>query len=242
MDALSIAAASGMRARLESLDMLANNLANAATAGFKGDREFYNLYISAEARMWPAPSVLPVIEKQWTDFTQGALAPTGNPLDLAIRGRGFFVVETAGGPLYTRNGHFRLAADGRLVTEEGYPLRLAGGGNLQAAPGGALEVTPEGEVKQEGAVLGRIEIVDFTNLAALVKRPGGYFAAPAGTPQPASGYEIRQGHLESSNVNPAEAAVRLVSVMRQFEMLQRAISLGSEMNRRAVEEVAKVGS
>jgi len=83
MDALTILAASGMRARMESLDMLANNLANAATAGYKGDREFYGLYTSAAALSPPgppgAPSALPVIERQWTDFSQGILNPTGNP-------------------------------------------------------------------------------------------------------------------------------------------------------------------
>src|ERR1700719_1069785 len=87
MDPLISAAASGIRARLESLDMLANNIANSSAPGFKADREFYGLYLSAEAADSPigtSPTTLPVIERQWTDFAQGSLMPTGNPLDLAL--------------------------------------------------------------------------------------------------------------------------------------------------------------
>src|ERR1041385_1912118 len=84
MDSLLISAASGMKARMESLDMLANNIANSGTVGFKTDREFYGIY----------QQELPVIEKQWTDFSQGALTPTGNPLDLALSGKGMFALNT----------------------------------------------------------------------------------------------------------------------------------------------------
>src|ERR1700739_1081221 len=102
MDPLTSAAASGMRARIESLDMLANNIANSSAPGFKADREFYNIYQSAEAAESPegtTPSVLPVIERQWTDFTQGSLTPTGNPLDVALAGEGFFVASSPSGRL-----------------------------------------------------------------------------------------------------------------------------------------------
>src|SRR5215472_17698966 len=98
MDPLLISAASGMRARMESLDMLANNIANAGTAGYKSDREFYSLYSTAEA-LADAPQVVegagtaPVIETHWIDFAQGPLSSTGNSLDLAIDGKGFFTVS-----------------------------------------------------------------------------------------------------------------------------------------------------
>jgi flagellar basal-body rod protein FlgF len=247
MDPISIAAASGLRARMESLDMLANNLANAATAGYKGDREFYSLYVSAEARPAQSPpgpvATLPVIERQWTDFSQGTLVATGNPLDLAISGRGFFSVNGPAGPLYTRNGSFQLSASGVLTTMEGYTVRVTGGGTLQAVSSSPLEVSPDGVVRQDGGVLGQLEVVDFQELSALNKRGANYFASRAGVaPAAASDVEVRQGRLESSNVGSAEGAVRLVNVIRQFEMLQRAITLGAEMNRRAVEEVARIGS
>ncbi|MCL6544844.1 MAG: flagellar hook basal-body protein [Bryobacteraceae bacterium] len=245
MDSLTIAAASGLRARMESLDMLANNLANASTPGFKVDREFYSLYVSPDAldpfSFNGYPTTLPLIDRPWTDFRPGTIEMTGNPFHLAISGRGFFAVEGPAGPIYTRNGIFRLSPDGVLVTQAGYPVRRAGGGRIQANGGAPLEVRPDGTVYQGGAELGRIEIADFANLADLRKLPAGYFAAPPGvTPSPAAA-QLGQGRLESSNASAAEGAVRLVSVLRQFEMLQKAITLGAEMNRKAVEEVARVG-
>jgi len=243
MDNLTIAAASGMRARMESLDMLANNLANTETGGYKTDREFYNLYLSAEAdggENEPVPT-LPVVERPWTDFSQGTLRPTGNASDLALSGRGFFAVDGPAGSLFTRNGSFRVSPSGSLVTEEGYPVRTVGGGNLKIGPAGPLDVSPDGTVSQNGQTLGRLEIADFSDPGSLVKQGSSYFRSPA-APQPAKGTEVAQGRLEGSNVSAAESAVRLVAVMRQFEMLQKAAALGTQMNRESVEEVARVAS
>src|SRR5580704_18425517 len=124
MDQLSVLAASGLRARMQSLDLVANNIANASTGGYKGDSEFYSLFASeaASADALDPPSTAPMIERQWTDFSQGLLQPTNNPLDFGISGKGFFVVQSPSGPLYTRNGNFRFDTKGQLVTGEGYPL------------------------------------------------------------------------------------------------------------------------
>ncbi|MFN3322182.1 MAG: flagellar hook-basal body protein [Bryobacteraceae bacterium] len=251
MDSLMISAASGMRARIESLEMLANNMANATSAGYKSDREAYNLYVSFEAieaaRMGLSPdaTTAPVIERQWTDFSQGTLTPTGNPLDLALSGKGFFAVTGPQGPLYTRNGSFRLSAEGVLENQHGYPVRSATGEPgrpIVLDPALPVEVGPDGVVQQNGVVIDRIELVDFAGPEALAKREGVYFHAPdpqAAQPGPAAA-QVQQGRLETANVGPAETAVRLVNVMRQFEMLHKAVTMAGEMNRRAVEEVAKV--
>src|SRR5207302_9094869 len=102
----------------------------------------------------------------------------------------------------------------------------------------------DGTVTQDGAFVGRLEVADFTSTAGLAKQGSNYFRVidPAQKPVISSDTTVEQGHLEASNTGTADSAVRLVSVMRQFEMLQKAVSLGAEMNRRAVEEVAKVGS
>lgn len=241
MDALTMAAASGMKARMESLDMLANNIANSSTAGFKADREFYSLYMSEAATAapdGPAPTEAPLIERRWTDFSQGSLLSTNNPLDLAISGKGFFVVESPSGPLGTRSGNFHWKA-GSLETVEGHRLRILrpDGTQAQLDPEKAVDVSPTGVVQQGGQEMGRIQITELDNTSAASKLGNTYFKID--NPKPVA-TEIRQGALESSNVPVAESAVRLVSVMRQFEMLQRALTLGSEMNRKAVEEVAKV--
>lgn len=227
---------------MESLDLLANNIANASTGGYKADREFYSLYIAPEAAGNDDLSTMPLIERPWVDHAQGALHSTGNPLDVAISGKGFFAVTGPSGPLYTRNGNFRLAADGKLTSSDGYPVRDTQGAALMLQPTRPLEISGDGTITQDGVVAGKLELVDFTSTAGLSKQGSTYFriSDPALRPTAAPGTTLEQGHLESSNTGSAEAAVRLLGVMRQFEMLQKAVSLGGEMNKRAIEEVAKV--
>lgn len=250
MDALTISAASGMKARMESLEMLANNLANQSAAGYKADREFYSLYMAPEAleatgeEASSGPPVLPVIDRHWTDFSQGTLVPTGVATHLAISGRGFFVVDGPGGRLYTRNGNFHLSPAGELLTEQGYRVLDEAGRPVRLDGSRSFEVSGEGAIRQEEALVAALAVVDFADPAVLAKHEGTYFRAVVteAAPKRASGFAIHQGRLESSNVAPAEGAVRLVSLMRQFEMLSRAVAVASEMSRKAVEEVARVGS
>jgi flagellar basal body rod protein FlgG len=131
---------------------------------------------------------------------------------------------------------------GVVATQEGYALRLTDGQPLRIGPG-SFEVTPDGMVRQGQQPLGRLEIADFpqgglTKQGATLFRP----ADPALKPGPAAGTEVHQGKLETANVSSAESAVRLVGLMRQFESLQKAIGIGADMNRKAIEEVARVGS
>ena len=243
MDPLTATAASGLRARMESLDLLANNVANASTGGYKADREFYSLYVAPEAQDNDPNSTMPVIQKPWVDFSQGDVHSTGSPLDVALTGKGFFSVQSPGGPLYTRNGSFRLAADGKLVTSEGYAVQTSKGSALTVKSSRPIEISSDGTVTQDGTVIGQLGVVDFTSSAGLSKQGGNYFRVvdPAVRPTVPAGTVVEQGKLEASNSGAAEAAVRLIGVMRQFEMLQKAVSLSNDMNRRAVEEVAKVG-
>ena len=244
MDPLLTAAASGMRARLEALDLAANNIANAGTTGFKLDRESYNLYTAPEASdpESPAPSTLPVIERNWTDFSQGTLTETGNPLDLAISGPGFFAVNGTGSTLYTRNGSFRLSAAGVVTTADGYAVRDAGGGTIRLQPNLPFEIAPDGTVKQAGVDAGRVAVVEFDQPQALAKFGRNYFqtADRAAAPTPAAASQVEQGKVETSNVAAPESAVRLIGLMRQFEMLQKAINMDGQMARQAIEQVAKV--
>jgi flagellar basal body rod protein FlgG len=242
MDPMTAIAASGLRARMESLDLLANNIANASTGGYKADREFYSLYTAPEATGNGTLSTMPLIERPWVDHAQGVLHTTGNPLDVAISGKGFFAVNGPSGPLYTRNGNFRLSADGKLTAPDGYPVRSSQGAALTLQATRPMEISNDGTVTQDGVVAGKLEIVDFTSTAGLSKQGSNYFRVtdPAVRPVVPTETSVEQGHLEESNTGSAEGAVRLVSVMRQFEMLQKAVSLGAEMNKRAIEEVAKV--
>jgi len=247
MDPLTSAAASGIRARIESLDMLANNIANASAPGFKSDREYFGLYLSEEAAQSPDgtnPATLPVIERQWTDFSQGSITPTGNPLDLALNGKGFFVANAASGPVFTRSGSFHISSQGTLETAEGYPVQGQDGKPIPLDPSKPVEITPDGTVRQDGQEVGQIAVVNFADPSALAKRGSNYFWIDVSKmqPAPASQVEVQQGRIEAGNSQPAESAVRLVNVLRQFESLQKAMAIGNEMNRQAVQEVAKVTS
>ncbi|MGP8243193.1 MAG: flagellar hook-basal body protein [Bryobacteraceae bacterium] len=252
MDSLTIAAASGLQSRIESLDLLANNLANSATSGYKSDQEFYGLFsagVAAGAGDDPV-STLPVIQRQWTDFSQGTLQVTGNSLDVAINGRGFLVVNGPSGPLYTRNGSLQVLASGELATADGYTLQTAPsaqkptGGTIQVSSGKPIEISTDGTVTQEGQALGQIQVVDFASTASLAKMGNTCFrnTDPKNVPAAATGAEVEQGKIEGSNVPVAQAAMRLVGVMRQFEMLQKAIGVSSDMDMKSIQEVARVSS
>ncbi len=246
MDAITALAASGMRSRMESLDIIANNLANAGAPGFKADREFHSLYLSEEASASARgsdPMVEPVTERHWTDFAQGSLSTTDNPLNVAIGGKGFFSVDSPSGILFTRDGSFRMSAQGVLQTQEAYPIRGKDGKPIQVDPGKTLEIAPDGSIRQDGLDVAQLDVVDFADVHALSKHGQNYFQLSSNDLKPiaASNAEILQGKLESANFQPAESAVRLITVMRQFESLQKAISLGMDMNRKTIEDVARVG-
>jgi flagellar basal body rod protein FlgG len=244
MDPLTTAAASGLQARIDSLDMLANNLANTGSTGFKADREFYGSYLAPQLASEADPIVgqSPVVQRHWTDFTQGSLAPTGNATDVALSGSGFFTVNGPKGTLYTRSGSFHLDGQGTLVTNEGYSVRMTGGGTLTVQGPEPISIGKDGTVSQGSSVLGQFELADFRDPHTLLKFGYTYFqtADPKAQPDQLSTAEIEQARLEQANASPAESAARMMTLMRNFEMLQHAIKLGTEMNRHAVEEVARV--
>jgi flagellar basal-body rod protein FlgF len=248
MDPLTITAASGLRSRMEALDLLANNMANSSTAGYKADRESYNTYRSEAAslaanlhgvRLQP---LSPVVEEQWIDLTQGTLTQTGNPHDVAIAGPGFLVVDGPGGPLLSRGGSLTVGTDGRLTTPEGYEVVTVEDKRIRADPLVPVHVGPDGVVQQRDVPIGQIKLVQPPPVEALNRRQGAYFAVDPGIVEklPPAASELRQGSLESSNLGPAEASIRLVQVLRQFESLQKAMQISGEMNRRAADEIARV--
>jgi flagellar basal-body rod protein FlgF len=243
MDPVAVAAASGLHSRMEALDMLSNNLANSTTSGFKLDREFYSLF-QTEAGQGLQGSTLPVIQKQWTDFQQGLLQPTGNSLDLALSGKGFFAANGPSGTLYTRNGSFKLSPAGVLTTIDGYPVRAAGGSTIQTQGEAPLDISQDGTVSQAGQVLGQIELDNFADPNVLTKMGNSYFklSNPKIQPTAATDVTVEQGKIEASNVVAAESSVRLVDLMRQYEMLQKAVTMSANMNKKATDEVARVGA
>jgi flagellar basal-body rod protein FlgF len=242
MDSITALAASGLRSRMESLEMLANNIANAGTQGYKADREFYGLYQSELDEQAAQGTTMPNIQHAWIDFSQGTLQATGNGTDLALQGSGFFTVAGPSGNLYTRNGSFHLSTTGTLETAEGYDVLDRGGKPIQLDAAKSFSVDSAGIIRQGGEDVAELGVVEFKSPNTMSKVGRNLFRQTDTKDKPtlATSTQVVQGQVETSNVSPADGAVRLVSVTRQYEMLQKAVTLTGEMNRHAIEEVAKV--
>src|SRR5262249_19537942 len=155
-------------------------------------------------------TTLPVIERSWTDYGQGTIIGTGNQADVAISGRGFFIADAPGGPVYTRNGGFTLSIAGRLETREGYPVRSRDGNSIQLDGMQPFEIDRSGVVRQHGQVVSQLAVVDFDSFEALGKQGSTYFRllSEGAKPVPAVKAEVLQGRLEHANSTPVESAVR----------------------------------
>ena len=248
MDPLTITAAAGMRARLESLDLLANNISNTSAPGFKADRERFSLYLSQESVAAQdlgegvAQPFSPVIESHWTDTTQGEMRSTGSPVDLALSGKGYFQMKGVDGPLFSRDGRFTITRDGKLLTESGNEFTGSDGKPIQVDPALPVAVDPDGTVRQQNLAVGRLKIVDWPAEVSSQKLGAGTFQLDSQSLSSLmnSSAQVHQGYQEQSNLSPAEASVRLIETLRQFESLNKAAQSGEEMNRHSVEEVARV--
>lgn len=234
------AALSGLRTRMEQLDRLAADIANAKTAGYKAERVTTNAAerpdfgkaLQAAVDVTPGPGHL--------DFRPGSLERTGRDLDFAIEGRGFFVIDTPQGPRYTRNGNFSLAADGTVTTADGHPVQSTTG-PLKVGRGGAITVADDGTVSVGAQSAGKLRIVDFGDYTELQREDLGRFRAPsAATAGDASGATVRAGTLEASNVSVVDRMVALTEVARGFEALQRGLNiLSTELDGRAITELGR---
>ncbi|MBI3451775.1 MAG: flagellar hook-basal body complex protein [Rhodospirillales bacterium] len=175
------------------------------------------------------------------DTSSGSLRQTGNPLDLAINGPGYFVVEGATGPRYTRDGHFRTDANGRLITNEGLAVLDESSRPITIRPGETrIEITRSGRVMTESGEAGRIRLVGFTNEQSLRKIGTGLYASDA-DPIPADPKtDIRQGMVEDSNVQPVVEMTRMIEVLRRYQSAQRMIENEDERARRAIEKLTRV--
>jgi len=238
------AAAAGLKAQGQALEVAAHNLANINTTGFRGQQTTFQSLLALARPAVSNPFTLAtnnygVLEGAQLDLTAGTLTTTGNPLDVGIEGRGFFVIDTPRGTRYTRNGSFQVAASGELMTAAGDAVQGTTG-RIQVPPG-QVTISPDGTVSVNGTIAGQIRLADFPAGTRLVSEGGTLLSAPAGSEQPAANSALRQAALESSNVNAIGSVTTLIGVQREFEMLGRAMSLfDTEFNHIAASELAKV--
>jgi flagellar basal-body rod protein FlgF/flagellar basal-body rod protein FlgG len=244
MDSGFYSAFTGLAARMQSLDLVANNLANVNTAGYKSQKEFYRAFTSSLNNEWLTPvnkaiNDYGLIGGARMDLTAGSMQPTGNDTDMAIDGSAFFSVKTKSGVRYTRNGNFSLNTQRQLIDPQGN-LLLGEDGPIQI-PTGKMTVSTDGTISVDGALVAKLKIVNFAPGTTLTPEGNTDFTAPPAAEKPAPDSNVRQGVLESSNSDPISSAVALIDLQRNAEMMQRALSIfNTDFNQTAVQELPKV--
>jgi flagellar basal-body rod protein FlgF/flagellar basal-body rod protein FlgG len=244
MDSGYYAACTALVSRTEALDTIANNLANASTVGYRAQRNVFSSVLAeannaSDSPLNQAMNSFGVLSGTTLDQSQGALQKTGNNLDLAIQGSGFFVVQTPNGPMYTRNGGFQVSSKGQLITGSGDPV-MGSSGTITMPPG-EVSISADGTISSNGAVAGKLKLVQFAPGTNLTSAGETYYSAPPKTEIPATDSTIKQGMLESSNVNPVASMVELITAQRSAEMMQRALSMfNSEMDKTATQDLPKI--
>ena len=261
-------AVSGAMAQSAKLDTIANNLANVNTPGFKRDSQIFREYLTAyekEPGTITVPRVPASIESfydmqggdksyvdtagTFTDFTQGGLRQTGNPLDLAIDGKGFFEVATPDGVKLTRSGSFSIDSDGRLVTKQGYPVLSEGSPGQDPASrqirfsDSNVQIGESGAIFQAGQNLGKLSIIEVGNRDALQKIGQNlYTFKDTINPEVTvpTNAKVQQGMIETSNVNVVREMTDMIAATRTFESTQKAIQAYDQMAGKAVNDVPKL--
>ncbi|MDX2266601.1 MAG: flagellar hook-basal body complex protein [Bryobacter sp.] len=255
MDFATTVLAGGLRSRAESLDVLANNLANTNTAAFKADMQQFQVYVpdwvAADPVLYEGWAKAPDLGKSKINFVQGSLERTDAPLDLAIEGEGFFTLEGGAAQseakYLTRAGSFQIGQDGQIRNADGLKLKLlpVDGGplppNFRLDPNQPIKFRQDGVILQDNQERARVSIAGVDAPEDLLREGKSYFAYDTkAVAERQRGFTLHQGMLERSNFDPMAGAVQLVNITRQFEMLQKALQLHGEMGRRVSEEIGKV--
>ena len=223
------------------MDVAANNLANVATGGFKADTLLLEELNDTEAHAELDPYDIRFVRDIGIthDMGQGPIAMTGNPLDVALEGDGFFMVEGPNGPLYTRDGAFTLTGEGRLVTSEGRAVLSSGGAPIVLDPQGESPVIGrDGAIRVAGVEAGRIGVASFAAPGALSKVGDNLWDAQGQARGEFEGV-VLQGAIEGSNVRPVVELTRLIEISRAYQSAARIVSGADELRQRAIERLGR---
>ncbi len=231
----------GMHSRLLQEEISANNLANLNTTGFKKDTVHFKKLLDGsmvQLNLDGSQSSLAEAQNVQTNFVQGELKATGNSLDVALDGMGFFTILTEDGEAYTRNGHFLLDEDGQLMTGNGHMV-MGTAGPIQLFPG-QVEIRQNGEIYQNNALVDELKIVEFQKPYSLQKLGESLFQETDNSEIADVGNTIfRQGYLEESNVNPIAEMVKLITIAKAFQAGQKAIQAQNSTLEKAVNQVGR---
>lgn len=245
MDSGYYAAMTGLVARTQALDTASANLANAQTPGYRAEREFFRSALlgpgSADSQLGRTVNNYGLLGGDRLNMAQGSIESTGNPLDLAIQGEGFFQIQSANGLRYTRDGSFHRAQNGTLVTAAGEPV-LSAAGKTIAVPPGQVSIGSDGVLSVAGGTVATVGVLTFPAGTNLTPEGANLYIAPNGTaPFPSKTEVVRQGALESANQDVIQGSMDLIVMQRQAEMMQKALTVfHTEFNKIATEDLPRV--
>lgn len=235
MDNAGYVALSRQAGLLRELNTVANNIANVSTSGYRREGSIFAEHIKALEGGDPSLSIA-TLDHRYVDFRAGEVSGSDNPLDVAIDGDGFFLVESAGGPRLTRAGSFSLSAIGELVSADGRRVLNEGGGALVVPPqSGSVSIAGDGTITADGQAIGRLGVV-VADPAYLVREGDNTFRAERGY-QAATNPRVRQNALEGSNVSAVTEISHLIEVQRAYEAGSRFLESEDERIRRTVREL-----
>jgi flagellar basal-body rod protein FlgF len=231
-----------------ALDIAANNIANQDTVGFKVEELTTRTDPISPPRstsnLSPVNYVLDTGVAR--DFGQGELSQTSNPLDVALEGPGFFTLQTANGPRYTRDGRFTLDAQGQITDQRGEPVLSANGTPIVIDPQqGTVTIAKDGSVSQSAngrsTQLGKLGVVQFANLSALSKQGANQYSETSGqAPVPVTNAKVSQGMVEHSNVNPVKEVTSLISISRAYDRIQDIMSSTMDLSSKAIDSLGQL--
>ena len=239
-------AAAGALLQQMRLDVLSNNLANVNTSGFKADKPVFRMDTGDEKNNTTPTTVpgrlspyAPPLEAV-TDYSAAPLVKTGNPLDAAIIGKGFFQVQAPEGERFTRSGHFMVNEDGVLSTAEGWPVM--GQSAEINIEGSRVEISDQGEVMVDGELVDTLRVVDFGDTSKLHKVGDTFFSADPGSDGQTldDSFEIAQGFVEGSNVDAVRTMTEMIETIRVFEAYQKIIRSADDTTAKTVSEVGRI--
>jgi flagellar basal-body rod protein FlgF len=237
MDTTTYVALSGQFARDQEMAVMANNIANMSSPGFKAERMMFSEYLAQT----PAGNAISYVTQAGNnhDMSQGPLSQTGNPLDVALNGDGWLAITTSNGTSYTRDGHLQLDAQGELITSNGNLLQGDGGAPIVVPPNsGTITIAPDGTVSTQQGTIGHIPVVAFANPQAMTAEANGLYDTTE-APQPVTNTQIMQGALEGSNIQPVLAITRLMNAAREMTSAKNFSDAENTRLKTAIERLGK---
>lgn len=225
------------------MDTTANNLANMTTAGFKVEHVVSRELVEDPAAAKDIPNDIAFADA-WMlqrDFSTGPMERTGNPLDFAIEGDGFFAVQTGAGEAYTRDGRFNLNERGEVVTRNGEVVLGEGGPIVVDPEGGSVSVSREGSISQDGVVMGTLRVVAFPTPGGLERVGDNLWKATDEQPQAATNANVVGGFVEGSNVNAVLELTEMIEISRAYTSIAKMIAQSDELRGTSIEKLARVG-